>query len=127
MRAGRGSVLEVTVHGERFDLPEVKRVKDRSGSWKSTNQRARRAGASALVYLNRYEGVTTTALERILEIGSDKVDRMSDAKLRKLVPELEDSWVILDPAVITIERVLTPDDPSPECPDARQLPKPPGM
>ena len=107
MRAGKGVLLEVTVHADQFSKPVITRVKDRPGNWKKTVQSAARKGLSALVYLNRWEGMPIERLEKILErYSNDRFDRMSDAQVRKLAPEMEDSWIILDPSVISINRVL---------------------
>ncbi len=109
MRAGKGSVLEVKVHGDRFNIPKIKRVKDRPDAWAATNKRARREGVSALVYLNRWESVDNEVLEGILALRTGRFDKLSDSEVRKHFPQLEDSWVVLDPEYISIERVLTRD------------------
>ncbi|ANT62890.1 hypothetical protein AYJ57_20610 (plasmid) [Salipiger sp. CCB-MM3] len=110
MRAGRGTVIEVIVNASQLSPNGLKRVKDRPGGWRTTNRRARGNGSAALVYLNRYEGVDEAALAKILKIGSDRFDRMSDAEVRRRVPELKDSWVVLDPEIVTIRRALDPDE-----------------
>lgn len=110
MRAGGGTVLQIKVHGPMFGCQKIKRVKDRPGSWKDTNKRARREGVSALVYLNRWEGITRASVERVVDMGADKFDRMPDTKVRNMAPELEDSWIILDPQVVSIERILSNED-----------------
>jgi hypothetical protein len=116
MRSGRGAILEVQVHTGRFEKAVISRVKYRPGNWKKTVQSGVRKGLSALVYLNRWEGMPGERLEEILtNYSSDRFDRMSDAQVRKVAPEMEDSWVILDPDVLSIERVLVRSHEDMEC------------
>ena len=106
-------ILKVRINGSRLSRSPV-RVKERAQNWSSITKRHAQSGISALVYLNRWEGLTNNLWERVDQAlarkgGWDAFDRMSDAAVRKLVPELEDSWIILDPDLVEVIDVLTPE------------------
>ena len=82
-----------------------KRVKDQQ-SWKKTAQRARSAGADVLVYLNRYEGLSVDRVMDLIKDGTlDRLDDMSDAAVRKRIPEAQDSLLVLYPDIILPRRI----------------------
>jgi len=84
-------------HLMAVDLDKVGRVKDGGSDKRSSITRARRAGKDAIVYLNRYEGISATSLEEALaEFTNEQIDAMSDAKFRKIFPEARDSCIILN-------------------------------
>lgn len=95
------------LHEVEIEIGWARRSKDRGGDWKNRIQAAKSSGVSAIVYLNRYEGLTADVIER-LAAGGDlaKLDSLSDAEFRKLVPEAEDSYIIFDPRRIRILQVL---------------------
>jgi len=52
----------------------------------------------AIVYLNRYEGVSANTIARLAASGRlAGLDRLPDRAFLRLVPEAEDSFVLLDP------------------------------
>lgn len=66
------------------------------GRWNARSLGAlRRKGQDGVVYLNRYEGITTGNVVRACEAKVD-VDRLSPAAFLKWFPEAEDSWVVID-------------------------------
>lgn len=105
MRAGKGPVLEVA-----FDIDQhagsVPRVRDQSGYWTELLKRRAKRGQRALIYLNRYEGITTETAIALAAIDSDSVERMSDREFIKHAPEAQDSYVILDLSLVRVLRIL---------------------
>jgi len=84
-------------HLMAVDLDKVGRVKDRGSDKRSSITRARRAGKDAIVYLNRYEGISDSSLaEALAEFTNEQIDAMSDAKFKVLFPEARDSCIILN-------------------------------
>jgi GNAT superfamily N-acetyltransferase len=84
-------------HLMAVDLDKVGRIKDSGSDKRSAITRARRAGKDAIVYLNRYEGISVTSLEDALaEFTNEQIDKMSDAKFRIVFPEAHDSCIILN-------------------------------
>lgn len=78
-----------------IDIQKPKRYKDDGGNWKKKIAAAKRAGYDSIVYLNRYEGLTTERIEHLSEIGKlDKLDNLSYTAFKKLVPEAEDSYIV---------------------------------
>jgi len=75
------------------------RVRDNGEIGKTVYDRARRSGYDGVVYLNRYEGLTTEVIERLASAGrlGDDLDRISDAAFARLVPEAHDSYAVFDP------------------------------
>ncbi|AWE88943.1 hypothetical protein CSC28_7041 (plasmid) [Pseudomonas paraeruginosa] len=59
----------------------------------------------AIVYLNRYEGLTTEVIERLSASGDlSRLDDMTDAQFRKVVPEARDSYIVFRQDQLWIER-----------------------
>uniref|UniRef100_A0A6M3XA37 Putative methyltransferase n=1 Tax=viral metagenome TaxID=1070528 RepID=A0A6M3XA37_9ZZZZ len=83
----------------KINIENAKRVKDSGGNWKNKIQNAKRAGYDGIVYLNRYEGMST---ERVLENRDIDLDALSDDKFLKKVPEATDSYIVFDPKQIKI-------------------------
>lgn len=87
---GSGRVLvEVDVR-----MPRLRRCLDTGGSWGKKIAAAREAGYDGIVYLNRYEGITTASIERAQRHGV-LLDEMSDAQFRRWCPESRDSFIVL--------------------------------
>lgn len=99
MRAGGGTILKLRLRSSA--ITRIPRVRDQSGYWKNLLRRRARQGDRILTYLNRYEGIPT---DRVIKTLGRDLDcaRMTDAAFRKLVPEAQDSWIVLDPALIEI-------------------------
>lgn len=75
----------------------VKRIKDQPLGMRHQIDKARKAGYDALVYLNRYEGMTNERIEALAKSGDlPRLDNLSDREFSKLVPEAADSYVLLD-------------------------------
>jgi hypothetical protein len=71
------------------------RSRDQGGNWKEKIRRAKAAGKDGIVYLNRYEGMTTAIIERLSKSGHlNGLDDLSDAAFRRLVPEAQDSYIV---------------------------------
>lgn len=104
---GKARILQVEISFHR-----AKRAKDQ-GQWTGDQiSRARRAGYDAIVYLNRYEAMTTERIEELAQKGLlDRLDRLPDSAFRKLVPEAQDSYIVFDPDQIRILNVFEHDDP----------------
>jgi hypothetical protein len=97
------------LHEVALDLSSTHRTKDRQ-SWLGIAQRARRQGYDAVIYLNRYEGMTTERLTALLDAGhGNRLDTMSDISFKRLVPECEDSLLVVNPEVIRILKVFDRD------------------
>lgn len=83
----------------RIERP--RRSKDTGGSWAAAIKSAKAAGHDGIVYLNRYEGLSSEVIERLSDSGAlAKLDRMSDADFRRAVPEARDSYIAFEPAQI---------------------------
>lgn len=79
------------------------RTQDTGGEWRSKIQAAKRAGYDALVYLNRYEGVTATRIQALQASGAlSKLDAMSDAEFVQHVPEARISVVVWSPEQLVL-------------------------
>lgn len=90
MRA-RGVLLEVKV-----DLGRSKRCRDAGGGWKRRISAARSAGYDSIRYLNRWEGIPGERIEALVASGDlSRLDSLSDAAFQKLVPEAQESFIIL--------------------------------
>ena len=101
MRAGKGS----RVIRAYLKAKNIRRSKDRGGNWKSIIASAKRAGMDAIVYLNRYEGLTTEVIERLSASGDlSRLDDMTDAQFRKVVPEARDSYIVFSQDQLWIQR-----------------------
>lgn len=85
------------------DLTRIRRSRDCGGNWASRVKSARASGFEAISYLNRYEGIP---MERIKALAaSDRLsnlDALTDRAFRKLVPEAEDSLILLPGASFKI-------------------------
>lgn len=91
------------LHEVEVDVERVRRSRDEGGNWRGRIDRARSDGFQALVYLNRYEGMTSDIIERLQAAGKlDGLDDLSDKAFLKLVPEARDSLIVFDPACIRI-------------------------
>jgi len=119
MRAGKQSrLIRAYLLASR-----LRRCKDTGGNWKALIASAKRAGMDGIVYLNRYEGITTEVIARLSASGElQRLDAMTDAQFRKAVPEAVDSFI-----VFTAEQVLVHDeDGLPDSPADKQLDQPCG-
>ena len=79
---------------------KLKRIQDPTfGSWRNEIRKAKSAGYDGIIYLNRWEGMSQNT---VMKADREKVDldRLTDAKMRKYAPELEDSYVVFDPTQI---------------------------
>lgn len=91
------------LHEVEIDIGKVRRCKDRGGDWKERIQASRRAGYSAIVYLNRYEGLSAETIEELHREGRlSGLDDLSDAEFRKLVPSAQESYILWDEGRIKI-------------------------
>lgn len=94
------------LHFVEIETHRVRRCRDR-GDFGSVIRSARRAGYDGLVYLNRYEGMTTERIAALSEAGKlADLDDLSDAEFRRLMPEAQDSFIALDPDRIRILDVI---------------------
>lgn len=86
-------ILTVTVTARKF-----KRLRD-TGDWTTAKlRRYERQGFDGVVYLNRYEGIPLAQIEAAYhKVPAEKIDRLSDARFKKLIPAAEDSYIIFDP------------------------------
>ena len=84
------------LHLVAVDVERLGRTRDRGADNRKALERARRAGKSAIVYLNRYEGVDRSELNDALDSGAD-LDAMTDAQFRKVIPSASESLVLLHP------------------------------
>jgi hypothetical protein len=76
-------------------IENPRRSRDSGGKWRKRIQQARAAGHDGIVYLNRYEGLTSEVIERLAMGGLlGKLDAMSDAQFRRAVPEARDSYIV---------------------------------
>jgi GNAT superfamily N-acetyltransferase len=92
MRCGHGYFHLMEVRPDK-----MRRIKDKGSDKRATITRARRSGMDALVYLNRYEGISTESLEKALErYSNDQIDAFTDAKFRRVFPEARDSYILLN-------------------------------
>jgi len=99
-----GSIEQATMRtrnkGRRIFAAELlitqpRRSKDTGGNWAKVIKAAKAAGKDAIVYLNRYEGLTTEIIERLSKAGLlNRLDDMTDAQFRRAVPEATDSYII---------------------------------
>lgn len=106
------------LHEVEVDLSHPRRSRDRGGDWSGRIRSARAAGADAIIYLNRYEGLDATVISRLNGEGRlDGLDRLTDRAFQRLVPEARDSLIILDPSRARIIKVLEggPSRLEPEC------------
>jgi hypothetical protein len=95
MRAvgGGASIMPVMVRGENF-----RRMRD-TGDWSEKKLKPLAGKHDGVVYLNRYEGIPQESFHRAAaEVGGfEKLDLLSDAQFKKLIPEAQDSYIVFDP------------------------------
>lgn len=93
----RGGIL----HAIGIAASAPARMRDRSeNAWRRDRvDAARRRGRALVVYLNRVEGIPLEEFETARHRGVD-IDRLEDAAFRRLIPSAQDSWIILDPAIV---------------------------
>jgi hypothetical protein len=88
------------LHEIEVDVGKTRRMRD-NGQLESEHAKLREAirkGFDSIVYLNRYEGMSTERIEALATTGHlSRLDQMSDAEFRKHVPEAQDSFIILEP------------------------------
>jgi hypothetical protein len=99
MRAAGGTVLKLRLRASA--VSRIPRVRDQDGYWKTFLRRRARQGDRILTYLNRHEGIPADRVMKTLDRDLGCA-RMTDTAFRKLVPEAEDSWIVLDPSLIEI-------------------------
>lgn len=94
------------LHEVEIDLKVVGRARDRQ-DWRSVARRSRAAGKDGVLYLNRFEGLRTERLEELLARGlGNRLDAMTDREFRRLVPEAEDSVLVVNPEAVRLVRVF---------------------
>jgi hypothetical protein len=97
MRGGKRGEMLVA----RLAISNPRRSKDMGGNWKAKIVSAKATGHDGIVYLNRYEGVTAERIKALSESGQlNKLDQMSDAEFRQVVPEARDSYIAFRPEQI---------------------------
>lgn len=101
MRAGKGAVLRVRIKLDHLN-GSIPKVRDQEGSWEKLLKRRRSRRQVIVEYLNRYEGLPVERVIAISEKETSALSTMSDRDFAKLVPEAEQSWVILDPGLIEV-------------------------
>lgn len=84
-----------TIFKAHLNISKPQRSKDLGGKWAAKIKSAKAAGKDSIVYLNRYEGMSTEIIERLQKQGLlEKIDGMTDAQFKKLIPEACDSYII---------------------------------
>ncbi|MDF8364705.1 hypothetical protein [Achromobacter anxifer] len=79
----------------RIKMSNPARSVDQGGNWKDKIRRAKASGKDGIVYLNRYEGMTTAIIERLSKSGHlNGLDDLTDAAFKRLVPEAKDSYIV---------------------------------
>lgn len=77
------------------------RAVDTGSGWKDKIRRAQREGHDAIVYLNRWEGVTTERIDYLNASGMlPKLNAMGDREFLEWVPEARHSVIVWDSAQI---------------------------
>jgi len=86
------------------DVDRFKRERDTGGDWKGKIQKAKKAGYEGIVYLNRYEGIDKDRYFKLLADGwtGEKLDALSDKGFKKLLPGMEDSYIVFNPKDVRI-------------------------
>jgi hypothetical protein len=80
---------------------KLQRSKDMGAKWGAKIRSAKAAGYQGIVYLNRFEGLSTEVICRLSDEGLlEKLDAMSDAEFRKAVPQAQDSYIVFRPEQI---------------------------
>lgn len=94
------------LHEIRVEISRTRRCRDRGGDWGPRIRRARAEGFDAIIYLNRYEGLSASTIERLALTGRlAGIDNLPDAAFRLLVPEAEDSYILLHPERASLVRI----------------------
>jgi hypothetical protein len=114
------------LHEVEVEIQRVRRCRDRGGDWGERVRQARAEGFDAIVYLNRYEGVSAATIERLALSGRlAGLDALPDPAFRRLVPEAEDSYILLHPERVRVLRIIPKGGPADERIDPdRNLPTP---
>ncbi|MBW3243547.1 hypothetical protein KUV57_12815 [Epibacterium sp. DP7N7-1] len=95
------------LHEIEADITRIRRSRDTGGNWKRKVRDARSRGFDAIVYLNRYEGIPQERFDALMQDGIlDRLDAMGDKAFRQLVPEAQDSYIILRPEGAHIVNVI---------------------
>lgn len=108
--------MRVTGKGERFLVPAYLIVenpvmaRDEGGHWRDKIRRARAAGHDAIVYLNRWESVTSERITSLQHSGMiHKLDGLSDQEFLRVVPEARHSVIVFErDQVVALPPVLLP-------------------
>lgn len=108
------------LHLVEIEVTRVRRCRDR-GDFAAAIRSARAAGFDAIVYLNRYEAMTTERIEALQAAGKlHGLDDVSDAAFRRLVPEARDSLIALAADRIRILEVIHPERQTAPIPEATE-------
>jgi hypothetical protein len=95
------------LHEVEVEVARIRRSHDRGGDWAGRIRAARAEGCDAIVYLNRYEGLDVSVIERLAASANlEGLDDVPDAVFRKIVPEARDSLILLRPERARILRVI---------------------
>ncbi|WP_154667729.1 hypothetical protein [Leisingera caerulea] len=98
------------LHKVELGISNVRRSRDRGGDWARRIADARRRGFSAIVYLNRWEGIPAERIEQLSRTGQlDQLDRLGDRAFKRLVPEAQDSYIALSPDTVRILETIVRD------------------
>ena len=114
------------LHEIEIEVTRLRRSRDTGGNWAGRIQTARKDGCHAIIYLNRYEGIPADRIEDLHRQGLlSRIDTLSDAAFRKLVPEARDSLILLDPGRARLLRIIARDALRLTDRPAKDLPLPP--
>lgn len=95
------------LHEVEVEVRRLRRSRDPGGDWSGRVRAARAAGFDAILYLNRFEGLGVEVIGRLAAAGRlSGLDEMPDAAFRRLVPEAEDSLILLDPGLARLIRFM---------------------
>lgn len=84
-----------------LDVTKARRSRDTGGNWKKKIAQAKAAGYDAIVYLNRYEGISQECFQQLRENGVD-LEKITDTQFRKLVPQAQDSYIVFSPEQVRV-------------------------
>lgn len=111
------------LHEVEVEVERIRRSRDEGGNWRARVERARADGFQAIVYLNRYEGMTSDIIERLQAAGQlSRLDDLTDKAFKKLVPEARDSLIVFDPGCIRILACTPGKEKAPREPDSDPSP-----
>ncbi|MGJ7523811.1 hypothetical protein ACSFA0_25270 [Variovorax sp. LT1P1] len=82
-------------------IEKPRRSRDAGGAWRQKIRSAKSAGFDGIVYLNRYEGVDLSTVQRALLERVD-LDKLTDAQFRRYAPEARDSYIAFEPQQIRL-------------------------